>query len=114
MKVSKCSILLLEEDVKRLVDADLVMASRASTRPFRCLTSSPERQEGGWRTRANHFHWPLPGERQVAEKLSHLTQSNESKEDAEEQQQAEQEAQEPLPPAAAGAEAQAGFFDANV
>ena len=35
-----------------------------------------------------------------------LTQSDESKEEAEEEEQAEQEAQQPLPPAAAGAEAE--------
>lgn len=35
------------------------------------------------------------------------TQSDESKEEAEEEEQAEQEAEQPLPPAAAGAEAEA-------
>lgn len=36
-----------------------------------------------------------------------FTQSDESKEEAEEEEQAEQEAEQPLPPAAAGAEAEA-------
>ena len=43
-------------------------------------------------------------------KASYHTQSYESKEETKEEEQAEQEAQEPLPPAAAGAEAKAGFI----
>lgn len=43
-------------------------------------------------------------------KASYHTQSYESKEETKEEEQAEQEAQEPFPPAAAGAEAKAGFI----
>lgn len=39
-----------------------------------------------------------------------LTQSDESKEEAEEEEQGEQEAEQPLPPGAAGAEAQTRFI----
>lgn len=43
-----------------------------------------------------------------------ITQSNESKEEAKQKQQAEQETQQPLPPAAAGAEANAWFVFPNL
>lgn len=105
-EASSGSMMLTAEEADSrldLADAVPVTASRASRRLACRFTSSPvrpERSRGTSVTRVNG----------VCDKLlenAGLAQSDESEEEAEEEQQAEQEAEQPLPPAAAGAQAEA-------
>lgn len=112
---SSGSMMLMPEEADRrlvLAEAVPVMVSRASTRFLRRFSSSPVRPDRTWWTHALYIiitegKWHAAKDAVV---FYCLTQSDEPKEEAEEEEQCEQEAEQPLPPGAAGAEAQTRFI----